>query len=189
MPRLLGHITVECTGCGHRSTIERGDFEDRTDADLTFDTVGQIYSRLVCRHCRGRAINVHDDAGRLLINSSNVTRCRLCNDPILCCRGSTRCGGRHSAANARMPPQFHRRRLLIRSLHVIRQGARGAGARPWFERTRTAAVISLAVPAFRDVDGPRPSRAARHDCAGALSVRGRFPGSISEQADLARAAQ
>jgi len=35
-----------------------------------------------------------------------------------CCRASTRCGGRLSAADARMPPQFHRRRPLIHSLHL-----------------------------------------------------------------------
>jgi hypothetical protein len=186
MPRLLGPIAVECTGCGHRSRIGRADFEDRTGADLTFDTVGQIYSRLVCRPCRGRAINVHDDAGRLLIDSSNVIRCRLCNDPILlprlnAVRGTTLWGRCANAAAVPPPPPAHpqpppdkARCPRCRSPTVVRENSDGSG-------------YFLAVPAFRDVDGLRPSRAPRHDYAGALSVRGRFPGSISEQADLARA--
>lgn len=108
MARRLQYVTVECATCNHRSKVDGVDLESRIDADLTFDTVGRISKRFVCRSCHGRSINVYDDSMRLLIDSSNIACCRICGGPILISRldaipETTLCAG--CAVEASVPPR------------------------------------------------------------------------------------
>ena len=112
MARKLAYIIIECSTCGHQSKLNAIDLEDRIDDELTFDTVGGIFKRFICRSCRGRSIKVYDDSARLLIDSANLIPCQSCGDPILLPRtravpGTTMCSRCAIEASALPKPSPH----------------------------------------------------------------------------------
>lgn len=112
MARKLPYIIIQCSTCGHQSKINAIDLEDRIDDELTFDTVGGILERFICRPCRGRSVKVYDDSARLLIDSANLILCQSCGDPILLPRigavpGTTMCSGCAIESSALPKPSPH----------------------------------------------------------------------------------
>src|SRR5262245_36440364 len=81
MVKAIPSLLLGCKICGKQATLKRSLLETYLDEPLSINSVGFLYDKLVCR-CGQRKFQVSDDAGRLLLDSDKLRRCRVCKNAI-----------------------------------------------------------------------------------------------------------
>jgi hypothetical protein len=81
--RSIPKLRVQCIHCGHDAELDGARIEHRLGEALTMSAVSRLYERLRCDECKKRAFRLFDDGGRLLIDSTTITPCNICQRPIL----------------------------------------------------------------------------------------------------------
>ena len=81
MAKAIPNLLLECKICGKQTTLKCSLLETYLDEPLSINTVGFLYDKLVCG-CGQRKFQASDDAGRVLLDSDKLTRCRVCKNAI-----------------------------------------------------------------------------------------------------------
>src|SRR5882672_5903080 len=80
--QVIPKLRLECRHCGHIGELDGAQLEQRLGEPLSLKSIGLLYGKLRCSNCSRRELQLYDDAGRLLINSTSITPCKGCGQVI-----------------------------------------------------------------------------------------------------------
>jgi hypothetical protein len=80
--RVIPKLKIKCNCCSNEVELEGARLEQHLGEPLSLSSVGLLYDKLRCRECERRDLRLSDDAGRLLIDSTSITRCQNCKSVI-----------------------------------------------------------------------------------------------------------